>query len=149
MTPREIEIVRIIEIAQHVFDDDRMLFGILSGDDPKDVRANNYEKFSNAGNQVPNTFVSAAQALYKMVGTEFDNRLIAQRICYVIQKYFVRLMPFSEFQAFVKSIPLKFPIKYYGDLAEWGQDRVANLPLLRGSEPSPKPISKFATEEST
>lgn len=140
------ELARISEIAKYIFDDNKMLFAILAGDSFNDIRFGKYEKFENAGGKVPETLAGAAKALYKMVGTEFDNRLTAQRICYVIQQYLVRLMPPSEFRSFVKTNPLRFPLRYYQNLVEWAEDPEVNLPLLRGSEPSAQPISIFVTE---
>ena len=117
MTPREKEFSRIEEAVQTVFDDDRMLFCILVGDDPKEARPIKYEKFENVDRKISTTHTEAAQALYKVAATEFS-KFSSQRLCSAIEHFLATVMSAEELKSFKAQNPMKYPIRKFANILE-------------------------------
>jgi hypothetical protein len=115
MNPREKELARICEAVggeKWVSPDDRMLFVVLTGADPRDACHIKYEPFEEVGCKIPASYKAAAMALYKVAATEL-NRFCSQRLCMAIENFLKTVMIAEELKAFKARSPMKHPIQHY------------------------------------
>jgi hypothetical protein len=114
----ELERIHNAVAGEHwIADEQRMLFVVLTGADPKTAQGLIYEPFDEIGGKIPETFKEQAMVLYGIAGREL-NKFASQRLCLALEAYLGAVMTSTELAAFKASTPMKYPIKKYKSIIE-------------------------------
>jgi hypothetical protein len=126
---RELELTRIRECCDLIFDGQKMLFCILVGDNPHDGCLLKYERFEQSGKTISPEYIEPAKQLFKLAATEFK-REYSQLLCRTIEQYLSGVLTKEELREFKRRNRVKYPVRNFDSILDELADEGRNYEQL-------------------